>query len=286
MTTNHNNAVQSNLEGIKTTPAAFEQASKATADGNNSSKIVLQSIATSSETAAGSGDLTRKATNKLRVAMPSVAGHPDEQLPCHEPVDCGKGIGDIDSILELAHWHRNQAYIVSGSIDMDLGTIEKDFNEVIDGVKDTLITQRDLLAKILDVDLTNGEDAEVDTEFAKNAFGLCDDEIPERSEHSLANPDEPYPFPQPINCSKGSGKQFFPFVELQRWHQHRFETVVAEARAAFHETKETVIAAAYELDFACIGRKAILERLLNIDLTDRYEDDEDGYRYEEYEEVS
>ena len=230
------------------------------------SNVVPQTAVSATEAAVcGSPKNQNQETNKLSVTVPGVAGHPDEQAPDKEPANRGEGIRDFFSFIELAHEHRSQVVNTIGGVNTSLDMIENLFGVMMGELMKTFVTRHELLAEIFVVDKKSFADAVIDTESVKNAFNLSDAEMQELSE----NTDELYPFPKPINCSKGSGKQFLSFHKLQLWHRRRIETALTKARGDFLKAKETFIDVMDEMYFSCIGRREILWKLLDdIDLTD------------------
>jgi len=140
----------------------------------------------------------------------------------------------------------------------------------------TWLGRRAALEMGLDIDLANSEDTEIDTEFINNAFNLSDAAIRDLHECRRKNPDMPCQFPQPVADLEGSDKQFFSLVELLRWHRFQMETAITKANTALHEANEAFSGVVFELQRTWLGRRAILEKLLNVDLTNLDVREEDG----------
>ena len=190
---------------------------------------------------------------------------PDEECYFPEAVGCSEGIGNVYSLTDLMVWHRCRVDYAIDYASTSLDMIDGYFDDMIGELANTWRGRRNLFAKVLGVDLKNG-DTEVDAEFVKNTFDLSDAAIQEQIEYSRENPDEPYLFPLPTNCSEGSGAQFFSLAKLLCWHKHRVETVVNKAKIALREARATIVPVMNELHSTWIGRKAILEKLLDVDI--------------------
>ena len=200
--------------------------------------------------------------------------HPDDPFVFPLPMRDVEGkYGELFSVIELTLWSRNQVETVvteaQASFDQTIAAI----NAVVRELERTWQGRSAALEMGLDIDLASFEDKEIDRAFINNAFNLTNVAIQHSHKRSRENPDMSCPFPQPIADGK---KQFFSLVELLRWHRFQVETAITKASTALQEANEALSEIVVELQCTWLGRRAILEKLLNVDLTNLDVHEEDG----------